>query len=203
MTKKNELASMLRATRQDLVDGFPCKAVLKALSMDGDRYVKLAYLNQLLEHERIEVASTSKPELHGGFHHVGLAAATTFVDGNIEIKVTPRFFKHDEISPLVRALRFQSLVSHELVHRRQFKLEEVHAGTFRSDENLTTVDYLNDELELSAMGAEVAHDMRAMPFLREHGPNEVSPRLRDLMVNAGLMSTDSIACFDQAIKRFY
>jgi len=203
MNKRNELSIMLKAKRPDLVDGFPCKAVLKVLSTDGDRYLKLAYLNQLLEHDRIEVVSTTKSELHGGFHHAGLAAATTFVDGEIEIKVTSKFFKHDEISPLVRALRFQSLVAHELVHRKQFKAKEAYAETFRSDENITTVEYLNDHLELTAMGAEVAHDLHAMTFLGQPDQADISPRLRDLLVNAGLMSRASIAYFDQAVKHFY
>jgi len=199
----NELASMLKARRPDLVDGFPCKAVLKVLATSGDRYFKLAYLNQILEPNSIEVAFTNKHELHGGFHHVGLAAATTFIDGSIEVKVTPRFFKPNEIQPLIHALRFQSLVAHELVHRKQFKSKELYAETFRSDEDITTVEYLNDHLELAAMGAEVAHDLRALSFLLDSEPREISPRLKDLMSNAGLMSKESIKHFDRSVKRFY
>jgi len=200
----SELATMLKAKRPDLADGFPCKAVLKALVAEGDRFFKLGYLNQLLEPHKIEVVSTTKPELHGGFHQVGLAAATTFVDGSIEIKVTSRFFKADnDVSPLLRALRFQSLVAHELVHRKQFKTREAYAETFRSDEDISTQEYLNDHLELKAMGAEVAHDLRALSFLGEVEPVEMSPRLHDLLSNAGLMTRSSIERFDTAVKHYF
>lgn len=200
----SELALMLKAKRPDLVDGFPCKAVLKALTAEGDRHFKLAYLNQLLEPNMIEVVSTTKPELHGGFNHAGLAAATTFVDGGIEIKVTSRFFKADEIAPLIRALRFQSLVAHELVHRKQFKSREAYAETFRIDDDLTTVEYLNDKLELAAMGAEVAHDLRALTYLSDSQQAvDISPRLRDLMSNAGVMSKTSLEQFDRSVKLYF
>jgi hypothetical protein len=195
-----KVSELLRATRSDLVDGFPCKAALSSLMIDRSVEEKLAHLNELLAADRIEVVISEEATLVGEFENIGLSAATTFASGGIVIKLAGRFFEPNHVAPLVKALRFQSLITHELVHRRQFKAKQLHASS--RNERHSSTEYLNDELELSAMGAEVAHDLRALMFL---GGTTVdaSPRLRDLLTNAGMMSQASVTKFDKAIKHFY
>lgn len=201
MPSRDELAGMLRATRPDLIDGFACKAAVKALAADAPRAQRLELLNQELEQQNVEVVLVQKSDLAGGYSQAGLAGALTQVDGQIEVQVTAAFFR-DETPVLFRALRFQSLVAHELVHRKQFKVKEAYAET-RTDETMGDPTYLNDKLELYAMSAEVAHDLRTQAYLGHGEFNEISPRLTDLIENARYLTPLSIERLQSSLKYYY
>lgn len=204
MMKTDKLALMLKASRPDLVDGFACKAAIKVLSAEGDCYFKLAYINDLFAKKRIEVVLVDNAEpLLDGFKEVGLAGAATYVDGSIEVKLTPAFFKKDsQQTVLKRALRFQSLIVHELVHREQFQTKDAYGKTVRSDTELSDIEYLNDDLEIEAMAAEISHDMHVKHLLDGEQMFEISPRFKALMENARLLGETTISSLQQSMKAY-
>jgi hypothetical protein len=196
MTK---LAQLIKAKRSDLLDGFPLKAALKALTSTGSLSFKKDYLNKLLEAERIEIISV-KPDKHlmPGFREAGIVGGLTFSDGSIEIKVDDSFFNSKICSPIVRGLRFQSIVAHELVHRKQFSTKTLQAVAFCSDDELTSIEYLNDPFELEAMAAEVVHDSVTSVFTASDDPLS-QPRFTDLSANAKYLRPESMVTFSDSM----
>lgn len=200
----DKLATMLNAKRPDLIDGFACKAAMRALNSEGDKQSKLDYLNGMLKKKRISLIMVTKhEEMLDGFKEAGLAGGATYVDGSIEIKITPTFFNQDSKPTVVkRALRFQSLVTHELVHREQFQHKPAYGKTHRTDEEKTNTEYLNDELEIEAMAAEISHDMRVKHLVGGSQMLEISPRLKNLTENARLIGAETIATLQASMKAY-
>lgn len=195
------LAELLKAKRPDMLDGFPLRAALKALSLEGSSKFKQAYLNDLLESENVEVL-IARPAYHlmPGFKEAGIVGALTYSDGSIEVKVQRSFFNNDK-SAMERAMRFQSIVAHELVHRHQFASKTLHSAAFRSDDELCSIEYLNDPFELEAMAAEVAHDSIIAGMSAFEGAY-AQPRLADLTANAKHLRPEAIKAFQQAVASF-
>jgi hypothetical protein len=202
----DKLATMLRASRHDLVDGFACKAVVKALSLPDDHHRKLKRINELLQVDNVSVVLCDEPErMLDGFREVGLAGATTYTDGAIEIKLTPTFFtKEPSQSVLKRALRFQSLIAHELVHRNQYQQKAAYGQTTRSEKtaDASSEEYLNDSLEIDAMAAEISHDMRAKHIIGGEQLFDISPRLKALLENARLLGAGTIDVLYDSMKTY-
>jgi hypothetical protein len=191
---------MLGAARNDLIDGFPCKAALRALSMSGTADQKLSYLNELLADKNISARlATKDTHLLAGFKESGLAGASTFATGMIEVRLTDSFFISANM--LTNALRFQSLITHELVHRHQFQQRELYGHT-RVDSDVSSVKYLNDKLEIEAMGAEIAHDMRTKHLLSQSQLLDISPRLKNLTENARLLDPATIETLQASMKMY-
>jgi hypothetical protein len=199
MTK---LTKMLKAKRADLLDGFPLKAAFKVLTAEGGQAFKQAYINDILTNERVEVVLVEPTRfLMPGFKEAGIVGGLTYSDGSIEIKVDSTFFKSTDRSPLERALRFQSIVAHELIHREQFCSTTQHSNSFRSDDELSSVEYLNDPYELEAMAAEVAHDV----ITAEYTSGDTAcaqPRFNDLSANAKHLRPESMKIFSEAVASF-
>lgn len=202
--KLKKLENMLNATREDLIDGFPCKAVIGALSLTGESGAKLEYLNKALAYKNITVAmADQEPAMMDGFKEAGLAGAVTYVNGAIEVKLTDDFFiKDSNQSILKRALRFQSLVTHELVHREQFQSKHVYGKTVRTDEEFSNTEYLNDLQEIEAMAAEISHDMRAKHLLGGAQVFDISPRLKSLMDNARFLAVDTLDSLNLKMRAY-
>ena len=194
-----KLTNLLRATRTDLLDGFPLKAAFKALTVEGALGFKHAYVNTLLAGDGIEVKLEQATDLLPGFREAGIIGGLTLADGSIEIQVSPTFFHKKGLSPLERALRFQSIVAHELIHRRQFSNITLHHAAFRDSDSLTSIEYLNDPLELEAMAAEVAHDVMTASFT-SGAPELAQPRFNDLIANAKHISPVAMAQFRKCVS---
>jgi hypothetical protein len=201
MSATSNLKSLLRARRNDLIDGFPCKAALLALALSADPSEKLDMLNAELLKDNVKVKFTVKSDLAKGFKEAGLNGALAYASGEIDIFITPTFFEIDNLSPLERALRFQSMVVHELVHRNQFRTKTAHARML-SDQDMSDYEtYLNDELELNAMAAEVSHDMIVKKyFVNIDTIHQASPRLLTITDNAKLLTKESIEKFSEYLK---
>jgi hypothetical protein len=194
-----KLTKLLKAKRPDLLDGFPLKAAFKALTAEGAMGFKRTYLNSLLESEGIEVKLQKATDLMPGFREAGIVGGLTLSDGSIEILVNSTFFaKSSNLTPLERALRFQSIVSHELVHRQQFSSKTLHHAAFKDDEALSSIEYLNDPLELEAMAAEVAHDVMTASFA-SGAPELAQPRFNDLISNAKHITPTAMTQFRQCV----
>lgn len=193
-----KLTSLLKAKRADLLDGFPLKAAFKALTAEGGTGFKHAYINKLLESEGIEVKLEKATDLLPGFREAGIIGGLTLSDGSIEIRVANTFFLKKGLSPLERALRFQSIVAHELIHRKQFSSITLHHAAFKDDDALTNIEYLNDPLELEAMAAEVAHDVLTASFASGE-PELAQPRFNDLIANAKHITADSMNRFRKCV----
>lgn len=192
------LPTLLKAKRPDLLDGFPFKAALKALSAHGNQAFKLSYLNDILAKDGIEVSTTTDGRwLLPGFKEAGIAGALTYSDGSIEVKVNRAFFKVSGLTPFERALRFQSITLHELVHREQFTRKTLHAMTM-SDEELSTVEYMNDPHELEAMAAEIAHDSITSQFAAALP----APRFADVTAHAAQLTPESMDLLRKHVAGF-
>lgn len=193
-----KLAKLLKAQRPDLLDGFPLKAAFKALSAEGGQSFKLAYINELLEDERVEVTLNKGQDndLMPGFHDAGIIGALTYSDGGIEVRVNKTFFVPTTLSALERALRFQSIMAHELVHREQFASHTLHSEAFKLDDELSSIEYINDPYELEAMAAEIAHDAITAKMA---GTRNFQPRFDDLTAHAAHIRPEALAQLRAAI----
>lgn len=189
------LTRVLRATRPDLIDGFPSKYALQALTSEGSVLAKRDLLNELLLKHNARVVI--KPAMHDSyFSEHGLIGAHISPTGFIEIYLSERFFSNSKM-PLKQALRFQSIMTHELIHRDQIDASGGTIGSFKSDEELVDVAYVNNPLELEAMCGEVIHDLASRSVLGEESMIEGSPRLNYITRNARYLSPESIAYFQQ------
>lgn len=191
--KRERLMKLLNAKRLDLVDGFPAKLSLKAVTADGSILFKQEYLNDMLEKHNISV-SIHKSDNESYFSEHGIIQAEIDTGGFIEVKLSENFFSNTK-SPLMQALRFQSIVTHELIHRDQLKASSDPLGPMKSDEELSDIAYINDPYELEAMSAEVIHDLSARDVLGCEGMVEGSPRLNFITQHAGYLTPESILFF--------
>lgn len=196
--RHEDVANLLKAKRSDFTDGFPMLAAIKALTAEGSITFKRDYLNQLLEKHKIEVV-IKRDKGNSFFSEHGIVEASTDSMGYIEIAVSSKFFSK-LAEPFKQAIRFQSIVTHELAHRAQLSSGALTSKPFKSDESLNNSEYLNDPFELKAMAAEVIHDLSTQNVLGATNLIDYSPRLEYLTTYAGLLSDESIRLFQHELS---
>lgn len=198
----NSIMALLQASRPDMIDGFPAKCALRALTEEGSPQDKLNRMNeQLIKHRIIAIFRDKivKPDSAYYSNH-SLIGAHINPNGFIEVYMKDSFFE-EVTNPLEKALRFQSIVTHELVHRRQIEASHGTIGNFRSDEDLEDASYINNPIELEAMCTEVLHDMATSKVLADSSILSGSPRLNFLLDNARYLTEDSVKYFQEQMKQ--
>lgn len=194
------LKKLLEAHRDDLADGYPARAVLAA-SKFSEPFVKL---NELLAPYQISVekfldfndsqVTVKNPHLLKN----GLISGVFLPDQTIKIMVTDALFDPTVSTIVIKALSFQSLVVHHLLHR-----ERGHVPCYvfyrRLDESM------NSEQELEAMAFGLAHDISCKNLVRVTGDealHHLSPRLANILDNSIKFEPGSITKLHQYIKAF-
>lgn len=192
--KRERIMKLLAAKREDLVDGYPVKLALKAITIEGSVLSKRDYMNEMFEKYNIHITINAQPINESYFSEHGIIKAEIDTTGQIDVELAELYFSPTK-SPLKQALRFQSIVVHELIHRDQMKSSLDPLGSMNSNEELTDAAYINDPYELEAMSAEVVHDLSARSVLGCEGLIEGSPRLNFITQHAGHLTPESILFF--------
>ena len=193
MTK---LAKLLNSERADLLDGFVCRICLHSLTNYTGKDA-LSDLNNELSKFGI-VLILNENDANNDFSKVGLVSASTESNGIISVIITETFLNvSNAYIALTHALRLQSLIVHELVHRNQELNFKMNGFT---DSHPTK--YLEDIYELEAMAAEIAHDMQAKSILGGNTLFDISPRFSLLMKDAGRLSSESISKLQLYISQY-
>lgn len=118
-------------------------------------------------------------------------------NGKIVVTLASNFFEVD-YTIIVKALIFQSVCLHQLVHRAQ---DVTDCDIF----HLEPADTLNRSYEIEALAAGVAHDLRCKEHLSITGAetlNELSPRLALLLDNSRVFEDSSLAELQVQIRRY-
>lgn len=192
----SELHRLLKAQRRDLIDGFPARAVLAAARMSKpvDR------LNDLLKPHGIEVEvyDMTLPVVANPYLlQLGIIAGRTS-KRKIYITLSEHFFDPAVSTVIVKALTFQSVCLHQLVHREQGQAE---CHVFYAP----LEDSMNKTSEIEAMAAGLAHDLQCKEHLSVTGAEllqELSPRLANIMDHSRGFEDSSIAKLQECVKRF-
>lgn len=193
MTK---LAKLLNAERSDLMDGFVCSICLHALTGLKDKDALMQLNSELSKYGIVLFLSDTNAD--NDFSKVGLVSASTESNGIITVTITNTFLNvENAYIALTHALRLQSLIVHELVHRNQDLNLKMHGLT----ESHPT-KYLSDIYELEAMAAEIAHDLQAKSILGGDTLFDISPRFSLLMKDAGRLSSEAIAKIQSYIAQY-
>jgi hypothetical protein len=194
------LAALLRAERPDLVDGFPARAAIAA-SKNNDPISKL---NELLAADRIHVVQivgipSDLTVMNPFMLKLGVIAGSYDAEKDfIRVVLNESFFSETDSTIVVKALTFQSVCVHQLLHRAH-----KHDSCFVFYRPL--VESMNREQELEAMGAGLAHDVRCKGIISTTGAEqlqELSPRLANIMANSSSFETGSIPKLQEYIKSF-
>lgn len=191
-----KLERLLQAKRKDLLDGFPARAVVAASRVSTDPLEKL---NEILLPYDILTETLDIPlEVFNPYLLRKGIIAGRMENRRIVITVTDEFFSHDASTVIVKALTFQSVCLHQLIHRAQGQAE---CTIFYSP----LKDYFNKASEIEAIAAGLAHDLRCKEHLSVTGNEmlqELSPRLANIMDNSRDFEDSSIAKLQEEIKRF-
>lgn len=189
------LQRLLHARRRDLVDGYPALAVIAALQKADP----LASLNYKLAPFDITVVLSDKLVVAAHFNpHLlkyGILLAATEGE-NISVTVASAFL-YDRSSIIIKALIFQSVCVHQLVHRMFNHECKIFTNSIE--------DALNDDDELKAIGAGIAHDLQVKGYISTTGAEqlqELSPRLANILDNSSAFSSGSIIRLQVHIKNF-
>lgn len=194
MTK---LAKLLNAERSDLLDGFVCKICLNILTNSKSKDA-LTQLNEELSKYGIVLILSNTNSNNDDFSKVGLVSASTESNGIISVLITEIFLNvENAYIALTHALRLQSLIVHELVHRNQELNLKMNGLT---DSHPTK--YLQDIYEIEAMAAEISHDLQAKSILGGDSLFDISPRFALLMKDAGRLSAESISKLQLYISQY-
>ena len=191
-----QLTRLLEARRKDLADGFPTRAVLAAFQAADP----VGKLNELLEPKNVSVVKLEQPSpgLVTNPYLLKLGIIAGRIEGEaITVYVSPEFFNTAVSTVITKALTFQSVCLHQLVHRYHGQGCQIF---YRP---LTSV--INDEAELEAVAAGLAHDVRAKNLLSVTGIEmiqELSPRLANILDNSGAFVTGSIAKLQAYVKKY-
>ena len=204
------LQSILLANRADLLDGFPARAVITALSSKTDSFVKL---NELLApyHIYVNKACSVTHKIDNHSINYGILSTDILPNGDIIIAILPCFFDSvnncntncsNETKQLhtivVKALMFQSACLHQLVHR--------HHKHFDCKAFIKAFDELSsDEHEMEAKAARIAHDMIVKDVLLQTGDEtlqDISPKIADWLSQSRDMAEGSFVTIHKMIKGF-
>lgn len=200
------LMKLLDASRDDLIDGFPARAAISAMGAQDP----LAKLNALLEPKQISVSLTPMLPLPPSMlnikpHPVARrmlklgVISSKYSQGLIEVVLNPRFFNPTISTTVIKALTFQSVCAHQLLHRaRQHHSCEVYYKPL--------AESVNDEQELEAIAVGLVHDMKCKHLLSLTGTEqlqELSPRLAVIMANSRSFEPGSILKLQEFIKKLF
>lgn len=192
------LKGLLLAARDDLADGFPCRAVMAAYQACNP----LEKLNSLLETYQIRavqhVGIPANLTVHNPFMQK-LGVISGRINGlDIQIDINELFFDASVSTPLIKALTFQSVCVHQLVHRAR---QHHHCLVFYNP----LKESANVDCELEAKGAGLAHDMLCKSLMSTTGEEQLqdlSPRLANIMLNSSMFEPGSIIKLQKYIKKF-
>jgi hypothetical protein len=191
-----QLKRILYARRNDLADGFPTRAVLAAFRASDP----IDKLNELLEKHQVSVVQLIEPPLglvtNPYLLELGIIAAR--IEGErITVYVSGKFFDSTISTVITKALMFQSVCLHQLIHRCHGQDCQIF---YRP---LTSV--INDDAELEAAAAGLAHDVHVKDMLSMTGIEmiqELSPRLANILDNSGAFVTGSLAKLQAYVKKY-
>lgn len=117
-------------------------------------------------------------------------------DGLITVRVNGHFFDPTISTVIIKGLCFQSVCLHQLVHR----INDTSCNIFYRDGSA-----FNDEQELEAIAAGLAHDIRVKGIMRQTGAediDELSPRLANMLDNSADFESGSLTKLQSYVKRY-
>lgn len=199
------LNQILLATRADLLDGFPAKAVISAFRSVNPQ----EKLNDLLApfSLMIEVLQEAPANLRLNPHALKHGIISTRIEhGQIKVSLLEDFFIENacllepmSTSIVTKALMFQSVCIHQLIHKLRG-----HSDCILFTE-AAAEQVVNSDIELEAIAASLAHDLKITHVISTTGfelIQDLSPRLASVLDSAYLFASGSIIKLHNFIKDY-